>query len=94
MAERAGLWRGLNRKGEPVWVCPAFEKERAQELVPTGQEVRAWEEHENPYAVIGGILTDIGVGPGRWARRRTSGPLRFTVCAGTRAPWNWPTARP
>ena len=39
----------LNQKGQPVWVCPAFELERAKELIPDGQEVRVWEEHESPY---------------------------------------------
>ncbi|MCJ7611503.1 MAG: Xaa-Pro peptidase family protein [Candidatus Aminicenantes bacterium] len=55
----------LNRKGAPVWVCPAFEKERARELVPAGQEVRTWEENESPFRLIGGILKDLGAGTGR-----------------------------
>ncbi len=50
----------LNRKGLPVWVCPAFELERAKELIPAGQQVRTWAEHESPYRLIGGILKDLG----------------------------------
>ncbi len=50
----------LNRKGLPIWVCPAFELERAKELIPAGQEVRTWEEHESPYRLIGGIVKDLG----------------------------------
>jgi Xaa-Pro dipeptidase len=50
----------LSRKGLPVWVCPAFELERAQELIPAGQEVRTWEEHESPYKLIAGIVKDLG----------------------------------
>jgi Xaa-Pro dipeptidase len=50
----------LNRKGLPVWVCPAFELERAKELIPTGQEVRTWEEHESPYKLIAGVVKDLG----------------------------------
>ena len=50
----------LNRKGRPIWVCPAFELERAKEIIPAGQEVRTWEEHESPYALIGGIVNDLG----------------------------------
>jgi Xaa-Pro dipeptidase len=57
----------LGRKSEPVWVCPAFEAPRAQELVPAGQAIRTWEEHENPYALIGGILKDIGAATGTLA---------------------------
>jgi Xaa-Pro dipeptidase len=55
----------LNRKGAPVWVCPAFEKERASELVPKGQEIRTWEEHESPYRLVAGIMKDLGAGSGR-----------------------------
>ena len=55
----------LTRKGAPIWVCPAFEHERAKELVPQGQEIRVWEEHESPYKLIGGILADQGAKTGR-----------------------------
>ena len=55
----------LSRKKEPIWVCPAFEAERAKELVPASQEIRTWEEHENPYATIGGVLKDLGAATGR-----------------------------
>jgi Xaa-Pro dipeptidase len=47
----------LTREGEPGWVAPAFEKARAQELIPFG-EVRAWEEDESPYALVASILRD------------------------------------
>jgi len=57
----------LSPKKDPVWVCPAFEAERAAELVPAGQEVRTWEEHENPYATIGGVLKDLGASTGKLA---------------------------
>lgn len=50
----------LNRKGRPVWICPAFELERAKESLPEGDEVRVWEEHESPYALIGGTVRDLG----------------------------------
>ena len=55
----------LTRKGAPIWVCPAFELERAKELIPQGQEVRIWEEHESPYKLVGGILADQGAKTGR-----------------------------
>ena len=57
----------LSPKKDPVWVCPAFEVKRAEELVPSGQEIRTWEEHDSPYAVIGGVLKDIGAAAGRLA---------------------------
>lgn len=55
----------LSLKRDPVWVCPAFEVKRAEELVPAGMEIRTWEEHENPYAIVGGILRDIGAATGK-----------------------------
>lgn len=55
----------ISPKKDPVWVCPAFEAPRAQELVPAGQEIRTWEEHEDPYALIGGVLKDLGAAAGR-----------------------------
>lgn len=57
----------LNRKGKPIWVCPAFERERADEKIPEGQEVRTWEEDESPYKLIASIMKDVGAGKGRLA---------------------------
>jgi len=50
-------------KGTLVYVCPKFEEDRARELIlpDFGEEVRCWEEHESPYAVIVGIVKDRGV---------------------------------
>ena len=50
-------------KGALVYVCPKFEEDRARELIlpAFGEEVRCWEEHESPYAVIVGIVKDRGV---------------------------------
>ena len=50
----------LNKKGHPIWVCPAFELERAKETIPAGQDVRTWEEHESPYKLIAGIVKELG----------------------------------
>ena len=55
----------IGRKGSPIWVCPAFELERAKELIPPGQQIRVWEEHESPYKLIAGIMKDLGAGGGR-----------------------------
>ncbi len=55
----------LSRKRDPIWVCPAFELERAKELIPAGQEIRTWEEHESPYALVGGAMKDLGATTGK-----------------------------
>jgi len=57
----------LSRKKDPVWVCPAFELERAKELVPSGMEIRTWEEHESPYELVGGVMRDLGAATGKLA---------------------------
>lgn len=50
-------------KGALVYICPKFEEDRARELIlPVfGDEVRCWEEHESPYALIVGVVKDRGV---------------------------------
>jgi Xaa-Pro dipeptidase len=57
----------LNRKGDPKWICPAFERKRAAERIPGGQEIRTWEEHESPFKLIEGIMKDIGAAGGKLA---------------------------
>jgi Xaa-Pro dipeptidase len=54
----------LNRKGEPVWVCPAFEEERAREVIRFGSDIRVWQEHESPYDLVIQILKDSGLSSG------------------------------
>lgn len=48
----------LPAKGDMTWVTPRFEKERAEELIKFGKDIRAWEEDESPYATIAQILKD------------------------------------
>lgn len=48
----------LTREGEPAWVTPAFERRRALEQIEMGTDVRAWEEHESPFALVTGVLRD------------------------------------
>jgi Xaa-Pro dipeptidase len=47
-------------KGEPAWVCPAFEEARARELVKGAADVRVWQEDESPYRLVAQILKDRG----------------------------------
>jgi Xaa-Pro dipeptidase len=47
-------------KGEPGWVCPAFEEARARELGKGEADVRVWHEDESPYRLIADILKDRG----------------------------------
>jgi len=55
----------LPRRGEPLFVCPAFEADRLRELAKPPAEVRAWEEDEDPYALVVRSLAERGVRTGR-----------------------------
>lgn len=55
----------LPRKGDPVWVTPAFERKRAEEQIRIGADIRSWEEHESPYALVASALRDHRVTSGR-----------------------------
>jgi Xaa-Pro dipeptidase len=55
----------INRKGKTIWVWPSFEAESAREMIPKDQELRTWEEHENPFALIGGVMKDLASPSGR-----------------------------
>jgi Xaa-Pro dipeptidase len=51
--------------GDIAWICPAFEKDRAQELIRFGNDIRTWEEDENPYKRVAEILQDRGISDGK-----------------------------
>jgi Xaa-Pro dipeptidase len=72
----------MPKAGELVWVCPAFEEERARELIksPTAH-VRAWQEDQSPYRLVADILEDDGVATGRVGCEER---LRFFVFNGVR----------
>ena len=53
--------------GKTVWVCPAFETERAKEQIPAGDKIYTWEEHESPYKLIRTIVKDLGISAGKMA---------------------------
>jgi len=51
-------------RGDIAWICPAFEEERARELIRFGDDIRAWHEHESPYQRVVQVLRDRGIGTG------------------------------
>jgi Xaa-Pro dipeptidase len=71
----------LPARGEPAYVCPAFEEARARERVGAGSEVRVWQEDENPYRLVAGILRDRGLATGKLG---AESQLRFFVLDGVR----------
>jgi Xaa-Pro dipeptidase len=55
----------LARSGDPSWVTPAFEKDRALEQIQIGSDVRAWQEDESPFSLVARVLRDKGVAAGK-----------------------------
>jgi Xaa-Pro dipeptidase len=55
-------------RGDVVVVTPAFEEPSIRETLAVGGDVRPWNEHESPFALLVGALRDRGV---------TSGPITF-----------------
>ena len=71
----------LPAEGEPAWVVPGFEEERAREVIRFGTDIRTWEEDESPYLRIAQILKDRGVSGGRVALEEQ---VRFFIYDGIR----------
>lgn len=71
----------IPQKGELAWVTPAFEEQRARELIKFSNDVRVWEEDESPYKVIAGILRDRGAGTGKIGMEER---VRFFIYDGVR----------
>ena len=60
----------LPAKGNPFYVCPGFERDRAMEQIAEGPldkdpDVRTWQEDENPYALVAQGLKDRGIASGK-----------------------------
>lgn len=60
----------LPATGEPFYVCPAFELDRAMEQIAQGPldknpDIRTWQEDENPYALVAQGLKERGVASGK-----------------------------
>src|SRR5262245_44434444 len=65
-------------KGEPFFVCPAFEEDRAREQIALGPfgggraDVRVWNEDESPYALVAAGLKDRGIVTGVLGLKETT----------------------
>ena len=63
----------IPRKGEPFFICPAFEEDRAREQIGgANADVRTWQEEESPFALLAKGLKDRGVSTGSVGIEETS----------------------
>lgn len=63
-------------KGNPFYVCPGFEEDRAREQIASGPggnnpEIRLWQEDESPYQRIAEGLKDRGITSGHLGMEET-----------------------
>lgn len=71
-------------KGNPFFVCPKFEDDRALEQIANGPfdgtpDLRTWEEDDDPYKLVGRGLKDRGIATGRIGIEET---VRFVFSDG------------
>ena len=71
----------LPARGELAFICPGFEEARARERLQFIDDVRVWQEDENPYRLIAGILRDRGITTGQVGVEER---LRFFIMDGVR----------
>lgn len=57
----------LSADGQLIYVCPAFEEPKVRSKLHMGDEIRGWEEHENPAELVVATLASIGIPAGRLA---------------------------
>ena len=55
----------IPRDGDFAVVTPAFEEPSVRESLSFGDDVRVWQEHESPFALVDGILKDRGLKSGK-----------------------------
>jgi Xaa-Pro dipeptidase len=50
----------ISQSGDIAYVCPAFEEAKTRAMLRIGEDVRTWEEHENPTALVIEVLHSMG----------------------------------
>lgn len=71
----------IPQKGELAWITPAFEEQRARELIKFSNDVRVWQEDESPYKVIAQIIRERGAASGKIGMEER---VRFFIYDGVR----------
>ena len=59
-------------RGEPAYLSPTFEEPKTRELIRFGTDVRCWEEHEDPTALVIETVRSMGTDSGTVARATAS----------------------
>ena len=54
----------LPKRGDAVFISPAFEQQRAESLIAGRYAIRVWEEDQSPSSVVAGVMKDWGFATG------------------------------
>jgi Xaa-Pro aminopeptidase len=54
----------LPKRGDAVFISPAFEQQRAESLIAGRYAIRVWEEDQSPSSLVAGVLKDWGFARG------------------------------
>ena len=68
-------------RGEPAFVCPAFEEPRLRELIKIGKKVFVWQEDESPFKQIALAFKDLDIQTGNIGIEEQ---MRFFILDGMR----------
>jgi Xaa-Pro dipeptidase len=68
-------------RGDLAWVTPAFEEQRARELIKFSNDIRVWQEDESPYRAIAQIIRERGAATGKIGMEER---VRFFIYDGVR----------
>lgn len=72
----------IPREGQVSVVCPFFEEPSVRESFAVGDDIRVWQEHENPFKQIKIILTNAGLAKGKIGFEHS---VRYFALQGTMA---------
>lgn len=72
----------IPREGNVAVVCPFFEEPSVRESLAVSDDIRVWQEHESPFALIKQILADAGIKQGKVAFENS---VRYFVLSGLMA---------
>lgn len=68
-------------RGPLQYIAPVFERGTLEDHMGVKAEVRCWQEHESPYALLSNMLTDLGIAAGTIA---IDGSSAFSLFDGIR----------
>jgi len=69
----------IPQEGDIAVVCPYFEEPSIRESMMVGDDVRVWQEHENPFKMVKQVLSDRGLTKGKIAFEQS---VRYFVLQG------------